>query len=459
MNQLNQALSNLRQIQKFNSNLKDSKKSQKNSKNFSNFNRTKRCIFRIYSLLGQANPNQRGIHFYNIQGSQATTNLVLQTEPNNEILSICFNEKLNSLFFHTVKGEVKRIDSSNSVHRVVQVNPMEEGAEICPGSTLKENRAGTDVLVLATHNKIMAMVNVAHDGFESGVSINGLDGHPFSNFKPFGVDMVFGLSKTGMISIHNYSDMSAAVIHTLLLPERIPHTSPLTTIVFDICAKDKYALISSHNEEMNREKLILVKLGGDFEPTIDTVHDFGKDDPSGDLISSINMDFYCDGGPLAVCSELEGKKRIEAFHIMSINKVFENPNSSLGFSLKRKGRNLFSVDDEGNISKVEVLPGTPYPSGYQNRLRDSGVQRSTNPGVLVSAGVTPSRKIGSFEPRPLKYSRNPEPRVISRQPIGGSVVSGVTPIKDRPQTFRNTAPVKKIIIYLLMLCQETKTLA
>lgn len=359
---------------------------------------------------------------------------------------MCYSEKLNSLFFHTVKGEVKRIDNSNksSVHRVVQVNPMEEGAEICPGSTLKMNRAGTDVLVLATHNKIMALVNVAYDGFESGVSINGLDGHPFSNFKPFGHDMVFGLSKTGMVSIHTYTDMSSAVIHTLLLPERVPHQSPLTTIVFDICSKDKYALICSHNEDMNREKLILLQIGSDFQPTIDTVHDFKKDDPSGELISSINMDFYCDGGPLAVCSELGGRKRLEAFHIKSINKVFENPGSSLGFSLKRKRRNLYSVDDKGGITKLGILPETPYASGYQNKLRDSRLQRSTSPGVLVSAGVTPSRRIPNFEPRPLKYSQNPEPRVISRKPLNGSIVSGLTPTKpaNNIHTFRNTAPAK-----------------
>lgn len=370
--------------------------------------------------------------------------MILKTETENEILSLCFNEKLNSLFFHTVKGEVKRIDQGGQVFKVVQVNPMEEGAEICPGSTLKENRAKTDILVLATHNKIMAMVNVAHDGFESGVSINGLDGHPFSNFKPFGRDMVFGLSKTGMVSIHTYTDMSAAVIHTLLLPEKIPHIGPMTTIVFDICAKDKYALISSHNEDMKREKLILVKLGNEFQPSIDTIHDYSDKDKNGDLISSINMDFYCDGGPVAVCSELGGRKRLEAYHIKSINKVFENDNSSLGFSVKRKGRKLYSVGDDGVISKVGVLNGTPYPSGYQNQLRDSGIQRTTNPGVLVSAGVTPSRVIPNFQARPLQYSRNPEPRVISRKPIDGSVISGITPVKKNPPIMRNTAPVKKL---------------
>ena len=314
-----------------------------------------------------------------------------------------------------MNGEVIQRNPDSSLRLVVQTNAFQGHEEISPGCTLKLNRNKNNLFVLASSQKIMVLMDLDDSGFSSIVSINGLVGHPISDFKPIGDNIVVSLSGTGMITVHRFDRNGSTLIHYLLLREEIPFHDSMSSILFEICSQDKFMIVSLHNSfTMKRDKLVFIEFEDGFLPKVAGLLDFhacddqsggSHADPDGGVITTMNMDFYCNGFPLVICSEHNGDRRLQIYHMedKSFIKVYDQAGESLGIDVKRHQGNLLSIDREGRLIIVEVSDSAPDFRSYSGEENQGIANRSTPTGNFVSARVTPSRIIPHGCARHKKY--------------------------------------------------------
>lgn len=354
--------------------------------------------------------------------------------------------KLDLLFYHQMDGEVREYNPRTNKHvRIFQTNEYTEEDLIAPGCTIKLDRQGNDLLVLCSTNKIIALMNVKPNGFESTVSVNGLADHRFTDFQPINKDMIVSLSNTGMITVHAYCSDSSQILHYVLLHE-VARNNDICSVVFGVCAQSRYAAVATyHKTDITRDRLYYISLVDNYKPELLDVLDFSADPDvlnrdDGPIITNINMDYYLGDHPLVICSEIENQQRMQVYQytdalrveqartqdgsvIVSnaptmrekprLRKIFEKENNCMGLNCKRIGKNLHSIDESGNLIVQAVTETSPEPL-RESRMTDSKfIQRSTVLGFPVSAGVTPSRVIPSMEGRPQRYLKNPPATVMS----------------------------------------------
>lgn len=140
----------------------------------------------------------------------------------------------NLLIFHTKDDKVYAYDSITGTHvSLMETNLNEQGHSLPEHGILRTNKTEHDLFCLTNPNKIAIMINISKLGFDSMVSVNTMDGHPISCYKPFNYDKVLTLCETMTILIHQYTETTSKVLHYLSLSKST--ISEIETHVLELC--------------------------------------------------------------------------------------------------------------------------------------------------------------------------------------------------------------------------------
>lgn len=248
-----------------------------------------------------------------------------------QVTSMVYLASKNLLLFHTKDDKVYAYNSITGTHvNVFDTNLNEQGHSLPEHGILRTNKTEDDLFSLIAPNKIGIMTNINKLGFETLVSINTMDGHGISSYKPFHYDKVLTLCETMMILIHQYTSTTSKILHYLSLTKAQVNT--LETHVFEMCSQEKYIAVSSHDTESGtRDKLYFLEMDETLKPNLVDIMEFNsvEDKTPGSIIFDMKMDYYHGDYPILSCLELDAKKRIQVFYMHNgmFNQVMEKPNT------------------------------------------------------------------------------------------------------------------------------------
>lgn len=315
------------------------------------------------TTLGLHDKNERGIFYFELpeNGNMANIERVITAEyDNDQYLSLIYINKINCLVFHKLNGDVLLFNMNTKDDlKIYETKILSSELDISPGCTLKLDKEGNDLFVLTAPSKIVVLKNIKKDGFDSIISINGLSGHPISDFKPLINNKIAVLCLSSLFLIYHFDQTGSKILSRTLLSEKVGLNSLRDVNTFDVCCKEKYMLVAFNKNEPSRrkDKLALFDISGmNCIPRFLDAYSYHNEAYPGSPFISINMDFYHQRHPIAICSDMEGERKTEIFYLgdEKINKISEFVNNKIGFTSRRSGRRIFSVDQFGHISKSLV---------------------------------------------------------------------------------------------------------
>ena len=225
-----------------------------------------------------------------------------------QVTSMLYLATKNLMVFHTKDDKVYTYNSVTGTHlKVFDTNLKEFGHSLPEHGILRANKTEDDLFVLVNPNKVAILTKITKLGFESQVSVNTMESHPISCFKPFHYDKIITLCETMSILIHQYTPTTSKILHYLSLTKML--VGPTETHVFELCSQEKYIAVSSHDTDTGtRDKLFFLELDSYFKPVITDVMEFNsqEDKSPGSIIFDLKLDFYYQEFPILTCLELDG---------------------------------------------------------------------------------------------------------------------------------------------------------
>jgi hypothetical protein len=214
----------------------------------------------------------------------------------------------NLLMFHTKDDKIYAYNSITGTHvNIFDTNLNEHGHSLPEHGILRTNKTEDDLFALLAPNRIGIMTKVNKLGFDTLVSINTMEDHGISSYKPFHYDKIITLCETQMLLIHQYTSTSSKILHYMSLTKS--NITTIETHVFELCSQEKYIAVSSHDTESGtRDKLFFLEMDSTFKPTLIDVMNFSspEDRTPGSIIFDMKLDFYHGDYPILTCLELDG---------------------------------------------------------------------------------------------------------------------------------------------------------
>ena len=120
-----------------------------------------------------------------------------------EVTSMVYLSSKNLLIFHTKNDKVYSYNSVTGTHlSLLDTQLNATGHSMPEHGILRTNKTEDDLFSLVLPNKLAILTNVNKKGYDTLVSINIMDGHAISSYKPFNYDKVLTLCDTMMVLIH-----------------------------------------------------------------------------------------------------------------------------------------------------------------------------------------------------------------------------------------------------------------
>ena len=319
------------------------------------------------STLGISSIDDRGIYEYQIDennGKVSTKKLVTASSSCEQFLAMVYYKKPKLLFYHTLQGDVMKYNSQTAkTEFFCKTNMLGGGdSEVAPGTSLKKNSRESCLFVLASSSEILILTRIGSQKKGRNLKINGIAGHPFSNFKPLSNHLVAVLCTTGMVMLYKYDRKTTKIAQHMLLSNFIKLDYKPQTSVFDVCYKSRYIVVGFANPKTRKkDKLVLIEMNkqspGDKMRVL-AVHDCLTDsvrDP-GSALATINLDFYNQDWPLLICTDMDQMRKTQVFYLKErqFSKVLEFANSKMGFTSVCGGNSLWTVDQFGSITEMVV---------------------------------------------------------------------------------------------------------
>jgi len=191
------------------------------------------------------------------------------TSQNEQFLSILLMKRNSILYYHKLNGEVVEHNlKTGESSTVFKTSILSNELDIAPGCSLKADREESDLFAMSGSSRISILkgigngVKFGQPGQESRiVTINGITGHPFGDFVPFGGDKVIVLCLTSMLLVYKYSDNGAKMMHHTLLKNSLNLGYEPVTNTFNICSKERYIGVSFHDPSHNaKDKVVMIGL-------------------------------------------------------------------------------------------------------------------------------------------------------------------------------------------------------
>ena len=256
------------------------------------------------------------------------------------------------------------------------------------------------------------MINISKLGFDSMVSVNTMDGHPISCYKPFNYDKVLTLCETMTILIHQYTETTSKVLHYLSLSKST--ISEIETHVLELCNQERFIAVSSHNvDEGTRDKMYFLELDSSFKPNVlDIISFSGPDDRiQGSVIFDLKLNVYHEGYPILTCLELDGLKRIQVYsmHNGMFNQILESPNHYQNVCLMTRDLDPYwwSIDMKGNIYRGNSMrPNFKIPKQERVRSNSPNLKKyESNLSQTTFIANDPGHNYDSIESVPVSSRR------------------------------------------------------
>lgn len=141
----------------------------------------------------------------------------------------------NILLFHTKSDKIYAYNSVTGTHvEIFDTNLNETGHSLPEHGILRTNTTEDDLFALIAPTKIGIMTKINRLGFDTLVSINTMEEHGISSYKPFNYDKIITLCETQMILIHQYTQSTSKILHYMSLTKA--HITNIETHVFELCS-------------------------------------------------------------------------------------------------------------------------------------------------------------------------------------------------------------------------------
>jgi hypothetical protein len=318
------------------------------------------------TTLGLQDPSKRGIYKYNITNSSRVTDteLVIPVSgPNEQFLSILLFKKDSQLFYHRLNGDVVKHDLKNGVEEIVlRTSILSNELDIAPGCSLKADKNETDLFVMSGQSQITVLKGIGLVGNQSKlIEVNGISGHPFGDFIPFGIDKLAVLCLSSMLLIFEYGPTGSKMLHHSLLKSSLSLPYEPVTNTFDVCSKEQFVAVSFHDPSTNsKDKLVLIDVKNVERkpPQIVDVYACPKAPQEiGSAFVSVNLQFYHNGAPIIICTDMDTIRKTQVFTTNSqkIEKHLEFSSNKLGFTSRKNANSLWTVDQYGTITQM-IIP-------------------------------------------------------------------------------------------------------
>lgn len=315
--------------------------------------------------------------------------IVKASYDNDQYLAICYMGNIECLFYHNLNGEVVQVDMETREEiTILRTRILGKEFDVTPGSSLKVGREGKDLYVMSEPNKIVVLKNVKFKGYEKQIVVEGSKHHPFSNFIPISQGRLVTLSFSSMYTVFllEGDNKQPVVIDRSFLKEKVGFKHQDANVTsFDVCTKEQFMVVAFNNNESDpttKEKLALFDICGENTTAkLLDIYSYKDERNPGPSTITVNMGFYHQRYPVVICGDMDGDRKTEIFHIdeTGIIKIDQFHDNRIGFTVKRKGRSLFSIDQFGNITQREVSIFNPDKAKVKKAIIDLDSVEFENP--------------------------------------------------------------------------------
>ena len=253
---------------------------------------------------------------------------------------------------------------TNQASLFYRAGKLHNSLDISPGCTLKFNENDRNLFILDGSNKIKILSNVTKGGFGQIIELTLSPSDRICDFKVIGQDKVLVLCSNNKLSLHSFNNVSSLLLDEKDFNEGFNQLD-FQSISLAVGPNKKYFACLLKGSGGRPDKIKSGEISGDllFESgTFDCSK--AAMGSSGTYASNsipslidLNMDFVSENThPILLCTDGGNVRKILACKLVN-GRVHESdsvPNNKMGFTSKRIGNDLFTIDQFGVISRFQM---------------------------------------------------------------------------------------------------------